>query len=218
MPFAALIIALLSAQADDRPSFDCARASTPVEHAICAEPGLARLDMRMAARYAAVRRAMPPGARSVLTTDQRWFLGARDEWFENRDRWEGFPDLTTRMTGRIAFLDSLDTRVRPGLTGRWVNVAGVAEVADAGDGRLRLSIAAASPVNARWICEVSGMGRVSDGVLTVTAEDSPGWRLRVTSTGGVLRIEELGPGGDAIRPYCGNNGHVDGGYFRTRAS
>jgi len=214
-----LALLLSAPQVVEGPSFDCRSALKPVESAICSDPGLARLDRRMSARYGQVRRALAANGRSVLTADQRWFLGARDEWFENRDRWADFPDLTARMTARIAFLESLDTRGRPGLTGRWVNVAGVAEVEDAGDGRLRLSIAAASPVNARWICDVSGVGRASNGVLTVAAEHSPGWRLRVTSSGGVLRVEELAPDGEALaRPYCGNNGHVDGGYFRITSS
>lgn len=211
-------LALIQPQVIEGPSFDCLAAFEPVENEICSRPELARLDVIMADRYAAVRRAMSPEARRALGEDQRWFLGARDEWFENRDRWPEFPDLAGRMNDRIAFLDGLDPRRTGGLTGAWRNVSGVAGIEDVGGGRLTLTISSASPVNARWICEVSGTGAVSDGVLTVEADGSPGWRIRAALTGGILRVEELAPDGEqGQRPYCGHNGHVDGGWFRSRA-
>lgn len=212
-------LALADAPQAAGPSFDCARATTLAEQTICADPALARLDRRMAERYAAVRRALPSAARPALTRDQRWFLGARDEWRENSERvgFRDFAGMAERMSDRIEFLDSLDPRPVRGLTGVWRNLAGSAEVRAAGEGRLRVSISAAHPVNARWLCEVSGTGRVVDGVLTVAADDAPGWRLRVTLQSGVLTVEELAPAGESeMRPYCGANGHVDGGYFRTR--
>jgi len=46
----------------DAPSFDCARATTPVEHAICDNPTLSRLDGRMGKLYAQ-RLATDPGER-----------------------------------------------------------------------------------------------------------------------------------------------------------
>jgi uncharacterized protein YecT (DUF1311 family) len=46
----------------DAPSFDCARAATPVEHAICDNPALSRLDGRMGKLYAQ-RLAVDPGER-----------------------------------------------------------------------------------------------------------------------------------------------------------
>jgi uncharacterized protein len=217
--FTALAFALsltAAPQASD-PSFSCSRASTPSEHAICADPRLGRLDRRLADRYVAVRRAMTPAQREALTRDQRWFLGARDEWQENHTRggFRDFDDLSARMTDRIAFLDQLQTRPATHLQGVWRNAAGTVEIRTLEKGQVSVEINAAHPVNARWLCDVSGRGRVGDSAITIDGDD--GWRVRVSLDRGYLKVEELSPDGQGgSRPYCGANGHVDGAYFLTR--
>jgi uncharacterized protein len=64
---------LLSAAA---PSFDCARANG-VERTVCAEPRLAALDVRLAARYAAALKDAPADADWTRTAQRAW-LHARD--------------------------------------------------------------------------------------------------------------------------------------------
>lgn len=60
-------------------SFDCAKASTPVEQAICADVALARLDREIAAEYAGqLAVASGPAARQAITARQRHWLGNRD--------------------------------------------------------------------------------------------------------------------------------------------
>ncbi len=60
-------------------SFDCVKASTPVEHAICADAALARLDREIAAAYASqLAVASEPAARQAITARQRRWLGNRD--------------------------------------------------------------------------------------------------------------------------------------------
>ncbi len=49
----ALLLAAAAVQAQDGPSFDCDRAETVAEQLVCADPALAALDRRIAARYAA---------------------------------------------------------------------------------------------------------------------------------------------------------------------
>ena len=209
-------LSLTAAPQVSQPSFDCARAATPSEHAICADPRLGRKDRALADRYVAVRRAMTPAMREALTRDQRWFLGARDEWQENSTR-SGFRDfdgLAERMDGRIAFLDQLRTRPATHLQGVWRNAAGVVEIRTLEKGQLSVEINAAHPVNARWLCSLSGRGRVGDTTITLDGDD--GWRIRLSLDRGVLKVEELEPASRTIRPYCGMNGHVDGAYFLTR--
>lgn len=217
MSLATLAIALFATQAADGPSFNCARASTPVEHAICADRALSRLDRRMAERYVAVRRTLPAPAREALRQDQRWFLSAQEEWYENRDRWGGFPEVPGRLSGRADFLASIKPGTPTSLVGRWRNVAGEAEITQSAPGRLAVDISAASPVNARWLCESAGIegplvGRSVEGL----ASDDPSYRIRVTLKDGYLEIEEeaLTPGSYGP-PYCGANGHVSGVYFRV---
>lgn len=210
--------ALALALPQDGPSFDCDRATTPVEQAICADPRLAAQDQRVAEAYGRLRRSLPPAAREALARDQRWYLGARDDWFENRDRWEGFPDLSTRMRGRVAFLTSLSTERPQTLVGRWRNVAGEVEITRAAGGRLRVAATAAQPTNARWLCEgveIDGLptGRSVEG----TTSDEPAYRIRATLRDGYLEIEEEALTADAYGPsYCGANGHISGAYFRVR--
>ena len=56
------------------PSFDCARASAPVEQLICAAPTLAALDTDMAAAFRAAREALDPAGRDAALQDQRRWL------------------------------------------------------------------------------------------------------------------------------------------------
>ena len=59
------------------PSFDCAKARSPVEHAICASAGLAELD-REEARLYRLARAAPQARLEQLRARQRAFLAERD--------------------------------------------------------------------------------------------------------------------------------------------
>lgn len=200
------------------PSFDCARASMPVERAICADRRLATQDRQVADAYARVGRSLSAAARDALARDQRWYLGARDEWFENRDRWEGFPDLSSRMTGRVAFLTSLSTARPDTLVGRWRNVAGEVEISRTAGGRLRVAATAAQPTSARWLCEEVGIEGVPRGQsVEGTTGDDPAYRIRATLKDGYLEVEEEALTAGAYGPpYCGANGHISGVYFRVR--
>jgi hypothetical protein len=210
-----LALALIPPQ--DGPSFDCARAAKPVEEAICANPEWSRMDRRMAERYAAARRTLTRPAREALTRDQRWFLGAQEEWFENRERWSGFPEVPDRLTSRAEFLASIQPGAPTSLVGRWRNVAGVVEITESAPGRLSVTIDAASPVNARWLCEGVGFegplrGRTVEGI----GAGDPPYRIRAILRDGYLEIEE-GPVDEPAYspPYCGANGRVSGPYFRV---
>jgi uncharacterized protein len=58
-----------------QPSFDCAKAATPVEHAICESPSVAAIDADMAASYAeALRRSADPDS---LRREQRDWAAQR---------------------------------------------------------------------------------------------------------------------------------------------
>ncbi|HEY6816425.1 MAG TPA: lysozyme inhibitor LprI family protein [Croceibacterium sp.] len=71
-------LALLQlAAAAAAPSFDCAKAHSAVEHAICADAALAELD-REEARIYRLARAAPEANRDALRDRQRRFLAERD--------------------------------------------------------------------------------------------------------------------------------------------
>src|SRR5690606_27987708 len=64
--------------AEAGPSFDCTRAHTRVERAICATPRLAVLDGLLGRDYARSSEALPPGERACLAADQKAWLAQRD--------------------------------------------------------------------------------------------------------------------------------------------
>ena len=63
----------------DGPSFDCDRASRPIEHLICADPKLATQDQVMATLYAAARTA-------GSETEARRILNEQRTWLRERNR------------------------------------------------------------------------------------------------------------------------------------
>lgn len=61
------------------PSFDCAKAGSAVEHLICSDAKLARLDVAMAANYKAMMASnIGEGARDELKSTQRDWIKARN--------------------------------------------------------------------------------------------------------------------------------------------
>lgn len=74
-----LILACASAGPASAASFDCARARTPDERAICKSRELSELDVRMAVWYEAVTGLVPMGTRGAIQDEQH-------EWLERRGR------------------------------------------------------------------------------------------------------------------------------------
>ncbi len=66
------------AAAVSRPSFDCARAATPTEIAICTAPELGDLDTTMARLYTGLRSGAGAATRTRLRDDQRAWLRQRN--------------------------------------------------------------------------------------------------------------------------------------------
>ncbi|MFU1476484.1 lysozyme inhibitor LprI family protein [Roseovarius sp. C7] len=62
-----------------QPSFDCTKASTPTEFAICGSPTLAQLDREIAAAYTVRRDALGASDRAALLAAQRDWLATRDQ-------------------------------------------------------------------------------------------------------------------------------------------
>lgn len=79
---AALTLLLLpasAAAADDGPSFDCGKAASRVEKAICADRILAGYDRDLAAIYGALRAALDDQGKAALKSGQRaWLTGERN--------------------------------------------------------------------------------------------------------------------------------------------
>lgn len=64
-------------------SFDCQKAHTPTEHAVCSHRALNDADVKMAATYGIVKRLMPMGTRGEIQDQQVKWLQLRDQCRDN---------------------------------------------------------------------------------------------------------------------------------------
>ena len=76
-PLALLCASLLSPSAQAA-SYDCTRATTAAEIAVCDNPDLNRLDEELAMQYRSLLNQLPPRQANRLRDDQRSWLAARD--------------------------------------------------------------------------------------------------------------------------------------------
>lgn len=213
------LIAVTLMGSQPTPSFDCARARSETEIAICSDRDLATLDRRLAEAYARARSRLSNAGRAALAEDQRIFLRVRDASFSDRDQpWmEGFPNLSDRIGARIALLDRIESRADGVWVGAWANEAGAIHIKRAVDGRLRAELSAAEPLNGRWICQTTITGRVENGRLHQGAQRSGNPAISLEVRQGVLIVRETWPDAEGGQPdYCGHNGGLEGRYFSVR--
>lgn len=200
------------------PSFDCAKARTGAEKAICANPQLAALDVSIARRYSEARKSLDATTAEALLQDQRYFTKVRDDAFEKPfDKDKPIEELASRLKYRDAFLASLDLAERKGFTGRWRNLSGEITLWKKPDGAILYEGSAAQPHNGSWSCNVEADGKAKGDRLQVKSVDTKGWVLNVQRQGDGLVVKEQPPGAGASGPpYCGKNGTLAGTFFPIR--
>lgn len=203
------------------PSFNCAKASTPVEKSICAHPALADQDAAIAQQYKELRGKLDAEAVKSLTADQRYFLSVRDNIYA--DPYTGstpVKEIGTRMRYRLDFLKSINPQPPAGFVGKWKNVEGEIEITQTADGQLFVSANSSQPYHGRWVCDLSGKAVASGDSLKVTYQDGAPWVLSLTRRGAVLVVRETPPAGvkdDGFGPpFCGMNGSLFGDWFAVR--
>ncbi len=89
------------ALAQGGPSFDCAKASTPVERTICKDPELAKADREVAATYTALASRLSGAAKDHLVKDQQRWVGNRNRACSGED---AAACLKSRYENRLALL------------------------------------------------------------------------------------------------------------------
>lgn len=92
---------------DARPSFDCDRASTWSEHAICSSAELAALDVALNQSYANVRTTLDAEQFERVRADQRSWLVRREACADHAAREQRLGCLARAMESRTAELDRL---------------------------------------------------------------------------------------------------------------
>ncbi|MFD4837383.1 lysozyme inhibitor LprI family protein [Achromobacter sp. NPDC058515] len=203
------------------PSFNCAKAATPVEKAICAHPALAGQDAAIAQQYKEVRGKLDAEAVKSLTADQRYFLSVRDKIYaEPFTGSTPAKEIGASMRFRLDFLKSINPQPPAGFIGKWKNVEGEIEITQTADGQLFVSANSAQPYNGRWVCDLSGNAVASGDSLKVAYQDGAPWVLTLTRRGAVLVVRETSPSGvkdDGFGPpFCGMNGSLSGDWFAVR--
>ncbi|ALN78182.1 hypothetical protein LA76x_0020 [Lysobacter antibioticus] len=217
--FAVTLMASASAfaapPASAKPSFDCAKAASAVEKAICGNDGLARADAAVGRAYERLRKSLDAQAASGLREDQRWFIGIRDATYDNATTANRTQSLKALLDDRARTLSQIRAQPAAGWVGSWRNLAGGIDVVDDGAGRLKVEANAAHPLDGRWLCDASGSGRSAGAALTVQVEGGERSSLKLTREGAALRVQALDASGKALLgpDYCGHNGSLEGVYF-----
>lgn len=211
----------LAGSAVAAPSFNCAKASTPVEKSLCANSILGNEDAAVAQQFKVVRDKLDADAAKALVKDQRYFLSVRDESYaEPYTTSTPYEALLTGMRSRLAFLKAINPQPAPGFVGKWKNLTGEIEITQGADGQLKVEANAARPYTGQWVCDLSGKGVVSGDSLNVTYQDGLPWVLSLTRRGAVLVANEIPAPGDKDvgfgPPFCGMNGSLRGEWFAVR--
>ncbi len=100
------------------PSFDCNKAGTPTEFAICGSEVLSMFDRNIAAAYSDARKGMDEQRKSLLTVSQREFIKKRDTCRANE------ACLIGAMSTRIEELDQISYRISETADDRHQQVSG----------------------------------------------------------------------------------------------
>ena len=218
----ALALALLASPPEAvAASYPCAKASTPVEKAICADPEASRLDERMAAAFKQAIEHLGGSSpdsndiQAAAKADQRAWLAERNACGPDagclRKNYErrlavlmfkpdpGAPSPADPYIGRFHHRDFVHV-VAMGLR----------------NGTVAVNVSGAEPTSARWICDFSGIGRVNEGgALIVGTPDADGNGLIVERNGPTgIRIADHDANLAAKGNWCGFNGSFVFPYVR----
>ena len=175
-----LLLAALfaSAPTTSAPSFDCARASSPVERIVCADPALAEADRLLAAVYSKARRT------AGMRRDQREWLARRDSCANPACIAFSYEDRTTELMNDLDMPLHYERRGHAGAPGNL-------SMAPLGDGRhlFRLTALYIYPGG------MNANDSLADGMVRIAGgrgvwRDREGCTLTFTRKGRGWRVDE----------------------------
>lgn len=242
-PMRAFILALLfsmllPAAAQAQASFDCGRAVRPVEHLICGDPLLARLDGEMGRRYAARRQTVPARDSHDLLTEQLSWLDYRLELCQvpasgpvvAARRREMIDCLVDLYRHRVAQLDppltlpAQHAQLKPeDIVGRWFYVpsGGEMKLEQAERGQFSVSIETVNGPTYHT-CSVDIPDATLDRDMVSATVDDDDYstdppkrgqcRVAIRFVGDRAMVDAGGP---VCRNFCGARGIFEGEYRRT---
>ena len=218
----ALLAASEIAAAQGKPSFDCAKAASVAEKAICADPVLAQADADVAKAYAALLKTLDAAAGKALRADQSDFIAYRDQiadFNENTPKDQQTFDLGEFLRDRATFLAGIRKPADAGLIGTWSSVRGSVEIMAAGVSKLEISAEiVTNPVSGSGACDIGGTVEKRKTLRLVDTDDNDkptGFVFTFHRDGDALIVDQDGTGKDdrSEPPSCGANGHADGTFF-----
>ena len=219
---AALGVVMSVGAAAAQPSFDCRKAATPTEKAICAHDRLARLDRAIAAAY----RQLKAELESQITTlpdEQTEFLKTRDACGADA---ACLARVMESRRGALALQPQPDVADRrEKFVGRYANQLGWAVVRRRLDGGYEIIASAAGP-NGRWMCDLfADIGKVNRRNVAVAeageesesgparpGEPKESYPVHLAMKRNSLVLSEERP---LAGHLCGHNGYLEGTYRRV---
>lgn len=207
------VCALSPVAAFAQAGFDCAKASTDTEKAICSDKDIAEADRAMSIAYSALVERASPDLKEALRNDQAGFLKQRSEAFESHlsnaaMRLEG---LSYRTEARAELLNWVSVAESSSLEGNWQNAWGSIKVEKKSPDKLSVQVDVSDQANGSWICSFEGvLNQKSAGEAEFESKSGP---LILKLDGAALKIPT---------PFCdestsGGFGSAAGTYFRVGA-
>ncbi|MBA1142160.1 lysozyme inhibitor LprI family protein [Mesorhizobium neociceri] len=221
-----LLAASDHAAAQGKPSFDCAKAASVAEKAICADPTLAQADAEVAKNYAALLKTLDAPAGKALRDDQSDFIAYRDQiagFNENTPKDQQTFDLGEFLHGRAAFLAGIRKPADAGFIGTWSSVRGSVEIKAAGTLASSRFRRRSSPILSREAVRATLVARSRSArpcgwSTPTTTTNRPGSSSPFAAM--VMRSPSSRTAPvrttDRSRHHAAPNGHADGTFFLTQ--
>ena len=209
------------AQAATKPTFDCTKAASMAEKAICADPRLAKLDIRVSHSYRTALKHLDAIGRNALKDDQQHFIERRNEDTEADDvvtDEDRFKIVSKLLAERADFLDTIAPAPPGTIVGNWEGPSGHVTITRIDGGRLHVDLENYYPYNAHGTCGLDETVPMAESLHipdTGPDEKPTGMIINILRNGAVVIVNTSG---DATEQSvnCGIGSAFQGTFFYIR--
>lgn len=199
------------AVAQSEPSFDCKKASTPVEKAICSDEAASEADRAIGITFQSLTSRADEGLNTALRSDQRDFIAIRDESYAivRGGPDQLMPNLVDYLELRAEMLNWINTAPPAGYEGNWRNAHGLLTISRDDKGQLTLEGNTVDQVAGSWLCHIEGvLSEGADGQMELATDNGP---VRLERKQSFVQLTDAQP--NRTQEYCGLNGWMEGPFF-----
>ena len=198
-------------------SFDCRKAASSTEKAICGSAELSALDSLMAAAWRRSTQIFAgPEAEAMivpLRNEQREWLGRRNACGSNVSCLRLTYQQRTAVLEFRPFPEAAPVDRFVGIFDHQGFMTAYVQQIDATSARVLIE--GAEPERGRWLCHFEGIGTVREGRLEAIDAETKGRLVLERDSGGIL-IPDLDSNLATNQVNCGLNGMMNFKYRRTR--